>query len=559
MAISNSLWLKPFKRIVIICFTASLLILPISPGPVSAGSDADIPHLRKQGTATQLMVDGEPLLILGGELGNSTASSLAYMRPIWPKLVGMHLNTVLAPVYWELLEPQEGEFDFSLVDSLIVEARGNDLHLVFLWFASWKNSMSSYAPLWVKTYQKRFPRAQDKDGHGMEILSCFSQQNRDADARAFKALMQHLRQVDGEAHTVVMIQVENEIGMIPDSRDRSPEADGLFSGEAAPELMDYLQKNKDSLIPEFRKVWEAAGFKTSGTWEEVFGQGPGTDEIFMAWHYARYVNHIVEAGKAEYPLPMFVNAALIRPNYQPGQYPSAGPLPHIMDVWHAGAPDVDFLAPDIYFPNFAEWCQKYHRSGNPLFIPEAIRGPVSTANVFYAFGQHDAMGFCLFSIESTDDPLSEPLTGAYEVLTQLTPLILEKQGKGVMAGVLLDKELQKQQITLGGYVLNAAHDYTWAWSRHAGSEEEWPRFGALIVMLGPDEFLMAGRGVIFTFEPKPPSEERVGIGFVDEGRYVNGRWVRGRRMNGDQSHQGRHVRLEPDEFSIQHVRLYRYR
>src|ERR1700733_9231210 len=245
-----------------------------------------------------------------------------------------------------------------------------------------------------------FPRSQDKGGKGMEILSPFSKENVDADSRAFGALMHHLREMDGADHTVMMVQVENEIGMIADSRDRSAIADRLFNETAPVELMNYLQQNKDGLIPEFSSVWAANGFKTRGTWEEVFGRGLGTDEIFLAWYFACYVNRVAEAGKAEYPLPMYVNAALIRPGYQPGQYPSAGPLPHLMDVWRAGAPKIDFLSPDIYFPNFTDWTRRFHRGGNPLFVPEAMPGPVDAVNAMYAIAQHDAIGFSPFSIES---------------------------------------------------------------------------------------------------------------------------------------------------------------
>jgi len=433
-----------------------------------------------------------------------------------------------------------------------------------LWFASWKNSMSCYAPVWVKTNQQRFPRAQDKDGHGMEILSAISSENRDADARAFAALMRHVREVDKKKHTIIMIQVENEVGMIPDARDCSAVANELFNKPVPKDLMNYLQKHKDTLIPEFREVWEETGFKTSGTWEEVFGHGLGTDEIFMAWHYARYINYVVEAGKAEYPLPMFVNAALIRPNYKPGQYPSAGPLPHLMDVWRAGGPLIDFLSPDIYFPNFAEWCQKYHRPGNPLFIPEAGRGSDSVVNVFYAIGQHDAIGFCPFSIESIpvaelDDPENNPLAKSYDVLSQLAPLILENQGKGTMAGVLLDKDNQTQQIQLGGYALNVSHDYTWAWSSGARQSQNWPRVGGIMISVEPDEYVIAGTGIIVTFAPNSPGDPITGIASIQEGKYENSRWVGGRWMSGDQSHQGRHLRLPPDIFSIQRIKLYRYR
>jgi beta-galactosidase GanA len=540
-----------------ICGRAMLVLFLMAIAIDCEGSE--IPHLRKQGTATQLIVDGEPFLMLGGELGNSSSSNLEYMKPIWSKLVNMHINTLLVPVYWELVEPEEGEFDFALVDGLIKDARSYNLRLVLLWFASWKNSMSCYAPAWVKTNQQRFSRAQKKDGSGMEILSAFSEANRDADASAFMALMRHIREVDGEQHTVIMIQVENEIGMIPEARDYSVVANELFNKLVPEELMDYLVQHKDTLIPEFRHVWEAAGFKISGTWEEVFGKGLGTEEIFTAWHYARYVNRITELGKAEYPLPMYVNAALIRPNYKPGQYPSGGPLPHLLDVWRAGAPQIDFLSPDIYFPNFAEWYQKYHRSGNPLFIPEAIRGNDSAVNFFYAIGQHDAMGFCPFSIESIKEPENERLPKSYEVLSQLAPQILKNQGKGTMTGVLLDKDKPTQKLHLGNYTLNVAHDYTWSWSPGYRESGQWPRVGGIIISVGIDEYLIAGSGLLVTFAPNTPGDPVAGIVSIDEGTYMNGRWITGRRMNGDQSHQGRHLRLPYDSFGIQRIKLYRYR
>jgi len=41
-------------------------------------------------------------------LNNSSASSMEYMRPLWPKIAATNLNTVLATVSWELLEPEEG-------------------------------------------------------------------------------------------------------------------------------------------------------------------------------------------------------------------------------------------------------------------------------------------------------------------------------------------------------------------------------------------------------------------------------------------------------------------
>ena len=516
---------------------------------------SSLPFLRKQGTATQLIVHGKPFLIRGGELGNSSSSSVEYMRPIWEKLVRMNLNTVLVPFYWELIEPEEGKFDFSLVEAMILEARRHNLKIVPLWFASWKNSMSCYAPAWVKTNRKRFPRSQSRDGKGMEIISAFSEENAQADARAFRALMRHLKEFDGRDNTVIMVQVENEIGMIPDSRDRSAIADKLYSSLVPAELMNYLAANREKLIPEFREVWAQSGFKTRGTWEEVFGTGARTEEIFMAWYFAIYTNRVTEAGKAEYPLPMFVNAALIRPNYQPGQYPSAGPLPHLMDVWRAAAPKIDFLAPDIYFPNVAEWTRKYDRSGNPLFIPEIQFNNLAGVNALYTAGAHDSMGFSPFAIENGNEENSETLRTSYDILRQLEPLLIENQGRGTMIGVLAEtvEQRQPQRFFLNGYALNVTYERA-----QNVPNTVVPPSGGLIIALGKDEFLIAGTGFVTVFEVNSPGDQIVGILSAQEGRFENGKWIGGRWLNGDQTHQGRHIRMETNKFSIQRVKLYRY-
>lgn len=555
------------RCVIAIVVAFAVLIIPAVSVPAQQNL---LPQLRQQGTATQLVVDGKPFLVLGGELGNSTSSSLEYMRPVWPKLVSLNLNTVLVPVYWELIEPVEGKFDFTVVDGLIQEARRHQLRLVPLWFGSWKNSMSCYAPAWVKMDLQRFARSQDATGRGMEILSPFSKENQDADARAFAAFMRHLREVDGSEHTVIMVQVENEIGMIPDSRDRSAVADKLFKQPVPAELMNYLIEHKETLIPEFRAQWAAAGFKTRGTWEDIFSVGPKTNEIFMAWYFARYTNEVARRGAAEYRLPMYVNAALIRPGHQPGQYPSAGPLPHLMDVWRAGAPKIDFLSPDIYFTNFAEWARKYQQSGNPLFVPEAAPNPASAVNAFYAFGQHDAIGFCPFAVESVEEPVSKLITSSYEILAQLTPLILRHQGKNEMAGMLPEGPEQRapQRVTLGGYVLSVSYERerapTYPGQNPGSNLGQNPQAldgiaGGLIMATEADEFVIAGMGLVVTFETASPSDVIVGILSAQEGRFVNGQWVGGRRLNGDQTHQGRHIRLPAGKFDIQRVKLYRYR
>src|SRR5215471_21473203 len=168
------------------------------------------PHLEKRGSATQLVVDGKPFVILGGELHNSTSSNLDYIKPFWPQLAAMGLNTVVTPLSWELIEPKEGSYDFTLVDGLLDQARQVHLRVVFLWLASWKNGMSSYAPVWVKQNTKRFPRVilHNNEANILSTIAAFSDATRDADARAFAAVMEHIHEVDSRDHTVIMMQVE---------------------------------------------------------------------------------------------------------------------------------------------------------------------------------------------------------------------------------------------------------------------------------------------------------------------------------------------------------------
>jgi hypothetical protein len=533
----------------------------------STTSDTEIPHLRKQGTATQLIVDGKPFLLLAGELGNNTATNLEYMKWVWPKLITTKLNSFLAAVSWAQVEPEEGKFDFSTLDGVVQEARSHNLHMVFLWFGSWKNGESTYAPDWVKRDFERFPRVKNLEGRSIEILTPFSDANRDADAHAFAALMRHIKQVDEQQHTIVMIQVENEIF----GRDRSSLAAQAYGEQVPKELINYIQKHKGTLIPEFQKVWETAGLKTSGTWEEVFGKGVASDEIFMAWHFAKYVNRIAGMGKAEYPMPMFVNSwGWAFP--KTGEKANGAPMSDVFDIWKAGAPQIDMISPDIYDADFAAMCGLYTRSGNPLFIPETRGFPPNNlaTRVLYAFGRHDAIGFSTMGIERPATPDIE-LVSAYEVITQLAPMILFHQGNGTMSAVLIGAGDPPQKVTVGNYTLEVSYLMQRVQPPTPKPQPPFPNAAAIFIQTGPEEFYAAGTGVNVKFLPNTPGPQNVGLATVEEGVFVNGKWVAGRRLAGDDTGDEILVlpRLHedpdhpalfgPSQKGIQRVTLYRYR
>lgn len=527
----------------------------------TAAQAATPPHLRKQGSATQLIVDDQAFLLLGGELRNSSASNLDYLEGLWPTLKAAELNTVLAPVEWDQIEPVEGRFDFTVLDGLLKQARAHDTRLVLLWFGAWKNSMSTYVPAWVKRDSERFPRARTRAGVAQDILTPFSAATLAADTAAMRAMLAHLKQVDPQ-HTVLMIQVENEIGMLPEVRDYGVAANAAWRGPVPAALTSYLAAHKDSLQPGVKARWESRGSRAAGNWAEVFGDTVETEEMFQAWHYATFVEALTAAGKAVYPLPMYVNVALNRPGKRPGEYPSAGPLPHLFDIWKPGAPSVDVLAIDTYFPNFSHWAKQFKRPDNPLFVPEANHAerPDAGADAFYAIGEHDAFGFSPFAIDDIKDGKSS-LPQAYRVLKQLSPVINQHQGGGKVRGFKAPVSFEgvvdtaPQTVTMGGYTLEVSFNAPWEKLEPSAVQNR----GGLAIQIGEDEFLVAGSGLTIVFGNADGDGRMVGIEKAVEGGYQNGRWREGRWMNGDETHQGRHIGLRGGAFTIQRVKLFRYR
>jgi hypothetical protein len=513
---------------------------------------SELPVISKSAAGGQLIVNGKPYLILGGELGNSSAGTAAQADTILPRIAQLHVNTVLMPVAWEQIEPAEGNFYFSILDHWIDIARQQHLHLVVLWFGSWKNGFSNYAPAWVKQDTRRFPRAVSADGAELEIFSTLSAETQKSDSRAFFELMQHLRAKDQDQQTVLMVQVENEVGYLGRGRDRSTAANRLFSSPVPTELVRQLVSRRDELSPELRAHFNSSGI----TWAQVFGDA--ADEVFMAWNYARYIEAVTARGKQAYPLPMYVNCQLPAPFERAGEYPSGGPHPYYLDVYRAAAPSLDFYSPDIYWPDFEYWIDRYKFNGNAVFVPEA-RLDSAPYNALYTYGAAGAFGFSPFGID--DVPLTpEPnstgpsIKDVYGTLESVSDLLPELQASHSTQALVLHSNSPRatQTVALGDYLFEAT--LARSWPAKALLEDD----GAMIILQSSaNEFYIAGSGLTVSFYCNPDIDAKIsGIASIEEVSRSDGAWTTLRRLNGDQTNQGRQLMLAPHQINIYRVILY---
>ena len=540
---------------------------------LSGQTTAPLPEIRKNGRVKQLFVDNKPFIMLSGELHNSSASSIEYMKPIWENLSALHLNTVIGTVSWELTEPAEGRFDFSLADAQITEARRRNMRLVLIWFGTYKTAHSSYVPVWVKTDRKRFPpmvlSAHPKypplfplaalgvgDG-GIGALTPLGEETFKADAAAFRALMRHIGQFDPQ-HTVIMMQVENEPGCLGDSRDRSPLAEAAWAGPVPADLMNFLDKNKATLLPETQEVWSRTGSKKSGTWAEVFGNDEWAEDVFMGYYAARFTGKVAEAGKAELNIPMFVNGFLAIPGRFPGQYPSGGPVHRLLDIYHAAAPALDAIGPNLYSQDFKGVSALYARAGNPLLIPET---GTSVGNLFWAVGHHAALAWSPFAALEDLKPDGQ-IGQAYKLLSEVMPQLTAWQAAGKTDAILVVEGEQPEPLSLGGYKITLAAPGRGrggttptapAAAQPPGAAADMRPF-AIVVNTDRDEFLFIGSNGIPKFAPDSPGSPNVAIASKEEGRYDNGQWVRIRRLNGDEAGNG----LPNSKIGLLKVKLIRF-
>jgi len=524
---------------------AVLLILVAS----KFANGAEVPKLVQKEGRYALMVDGRPYLILGGQIHNSSAWP-SELPQVWESMAALHANTVEAPVYWEQVEAQEGHFDFTNVDQILEGARSHNLRLVLLWFGTWKNGNMHYVPSWVKMDSKRFPHVMRPDGEPIDVLSPISRNTLEADKTALVNLARHLKQVDGEQHTVILIQVENESGNIGSVRDNSPEANRLFTGNVPAEMLT------------------AAG-KKQGTWSQVFSSD--ADETFQLYYQAKYINEIAAAAKAEFPIPYYINVWIDYPPAELPQrqldtpgigYPSGGAVQKMVGLWRKLAPSIEMIGPDIYADDSAfyrETMSAYHRPDNPVWIPETGRGDSFGKFLFYALGE-GAIGFSPFGVDQSGWNIlgEEPWKAHARNFALLAPMsreIAQLEFEGKVKTAVEEPGQTTQNVDLGAWQATVAFGFPQPDGRRAPGTKD-AHGSALIAQLGPDEFLVTGvdASVSFHLPGKLPWMRSLILN-AEQGSYENGAWKPIKLWNGDETDRGLSFHEKP---AVVRVRMGRF-
>lgn len=515
-------------------FTAAVLVSAAALAQTSprAGVSSEMPRLVKQDGRFALFIDGAPYLMLGAQVNNSSAWP-GVLGEVWPAIDRLHANTVEAPVYWAQFEPAPGRFDFSSVDTLLAQARQHHVHLVLLWFATWKNGAPHYVPDWLKLGGLNSARLIDSNGMPRDTVSPYSSMMLAADTAAFRTLMRHLKASDPR-HTVIMIQVENEVSPYGSVRDFSPAAQQAFNGPVPAQLLTALHKSP-------------------GTWQQVFGAE--ASDTFETWSIARYVEHVAAAGKAEYPLPLYLNHSLsdpLRPP-RPGRLSSDDTTNHVLDIWKAAAPSIDLIAPDIYMSDYARYIRildLYHRPDNALFVPETGTAPPYARYFFAALG-HQAIGWSPFGMDLTaysNAPLGAPVMNDalidtfalnYKLIGPMDREIARLNFEGKLQAVCEDPSAHTQTMDFGPWTATVSYGLRVFGFARTPPGNAMPTGRALVAQLAPNQFLVTGISARVDFRPTDTAgnKHREFVS-VEEGAYVNGTFKVLRRWNGDQTDYG---------------------
>lgn len=406
-------------------------------------------------------------------------------------------------------------------------------------------------------------RGSTGDAQIVDVLSIFHPAVVEADAAAFEMLMQHIKEIDQDHSTVLMVQVENEVGLLGDSIDAAPEPTKRFHDPVPEQLETMLIRSWELLHPSLKKNLRRWRQKSShpGTcsWSETFGNSPQTDELFMAYHYALYVEQVAKRGKSKYSLPMFTNVwqnyadddadrsqpIVVGGGGEPGDYPSGGGVVNVLDIWQHFAPSLDFIAPDVYLNDYAAVCAKYRHRGQPLFIPEQRRDEYGARRIWSAYGTHHALCTSPFAID-TLDPQKSPWKKHYHLLAQVADYVLAAQRKGDASyGFFFDNAENDETtptqhlVPLGNWMLSIERSFTFG--------KPSPGFG-MVIQIDVAKFLLVGEGFQVRFTSAIEDSVFTGILSFVEKVYdpQTKQLINGRLLNGDETRSGE-VAIMPAE------------
>ncbi len=515
----------------------------VAQGPAPSPGATQMPRIVAKDGRWALMVDGAPYLLLGVQINNSSAWP-GMLPEVWPAVERLHANTVEAPVYWEQMEPVQGKFDFSAVDALLAGAREHKVHLVLLWFGTWKNGSPHYVPEWVKRDNAKYPRLVGPNGEVRDTMSPFGAATLAADKAAFSVLMRHLKAADPR-HTVLMVQVENEINAYGSARDYSPEATRLFEGPVPAEFAAAIHVN-------------------SGTWTEAFGAE--AENTFQTWSIARYVEQVAKAGKAEYGIPLYLNHSLNDPTRPAttGRLAWDAMTSHVLDIWKTTAPSIDLIAPDIYMSDAAKYAlvlNGYGRKDNALFVPETTN-QAAGARLFFAAMGRGAIGWSPFGLDLTgysNAPLGAPvvdnkLIDLFALNNQIVgPMdreVARLNFEGKLQAVAEDPAVHSQDLHFGPWTATVSYGLR-MFGRAANAPGNPDPVGrALVAQLGPDEFLVTGVSARIDFRPADAAGKHREFVRVEEGTFVDGKWKFLRIWNGDQTDYGLNFTTQPQVLKV---------
>ena len=380
------------------------------------------------------------------------------------------------------------------------------------------------------------------------MLSIFHSEAQQSDAKAFSKLMAHVKEVDEKHSTVVMVQVENETGLLGDSRDRSAAAEKRFNEPVPSKLLETLNAERKNLRPELLDNLSKLMTSSKGSWPEAFGYSRQTDELFMAYHYALYLDQVASAGKAAYPLPLYSN---VWQNYvgedsdndfpivaggggTPGDYPSGGGVINTLDIWQLFAPNLDFIAPDVYLNEYSSSCAKYRHRDQPLFIPEQRRDEYGARRSWVAYGSYAALGTSPFGID-TLTPEENPFRRHYGLMKQMSKHILQAQRDNTSIGFLFD-ELEADGRDTSPEVTKKFGQWNLTIQRSFVFGKPAPGSG-MVIHKGGNRFVLIGWGfqVVFKHESAPFTGI---LRFEEKEVQEDGSLKTLRQLNGDETRSG---------------------